>query len=72
VRETPGWERTRVQTDSGAMDTVGPKEIAKSFETTETALSKRGARFVAANESGVKNMERTRSSDTRKMAKGSV
>ena len=29
VRATPGWERVRVQIDSGAIDTVGPKEMAR-------------------------------------------
>ncbi len=28
VRETPGWERIRVQIDSGTIATVAPKEIA--------------------------------------------
>ncbi len=42
VRETPGWEMISVQIDSGAIDTVGPKEIAKAFEMKETAMSKRG------------------------------
>ncbi len=32
----PLWERARVQTDSGAIDTLGPKEIAKAFEGKET------------------------------------
>ncbi len=36
VRETPGWERIRVQIDSGATGTVGPKESAKMFEMKET------------------------------------
>ncbi len=49
VRETPGWERIRVQIDSGAGDTVGPKEIAKTFAMKETIVSKRGIGFVAAN-----------------------
>ncbi len=31
VTETPGWERLRVQIDSGAIDTVGPEEIARAF-----------------------------------------
>ncbi len=28
ARATPGWERVRIQIDSGAIDTVGPKDIA--------------------------------------------
>ncbi len=35
--------------------TVGPKEIARAFEMKETAMSKRGVGFVAANGSGIKN-----------------
>ncbi len=36
VRGTPGWERTRVQVGSFAIDTVSPKGIAKAFEVKET------------------------------------
>ncbi len=42
VRETPGWERIRVEI-------VGPKEIAKTFAMEETIVSKRGIGLVAAN-----------------------
>ncbi len=52
VRETRGWERIRVQIDSGAM---GPKEPAKAFEMKDTIMSKRGIGFVAASGSGIKN-----------------
>ncbi len=55
VREMPGWERVRVQIDSGAMATVGPKEIARAFEMMEMVMSKRGVGFVAASESGIKH-----------------
>ena len=55
VRATPGCERVRVQIDSGAIDTVGPKEIAKAFEVKETEMSKRGIRYVAANGSSIEN-----------------
>ncbi len=44
-----------VQIASGAIDTVGLKEIAKMFEMKETSISKRGIEFGAANGSGVKN-----------------
>ena len=33
VSEVKGWEKVRVQVDSGALGTVGPKEIAKAFAT---------------------------------------
>ena len=52
---TPGWERVRVQIDSGAIDTVGPKEIAGAFKMRETEMSKKGIGYVAANGSGIKN-----------------
>ncbi len=55
VRATPGWERVRIQVDSGAIDTVGPKEIAGAFKMRETEMSRRGIGFVAANGSGIKN-----------------
>ncbi len=55
ARETPGLERIRVQIDSGANDTVGSKELSKAFEMKETAMSKRGIGYVAANGSGIKN-----------------
>ena len=66
VSEVKGWERIRVQVDSGAIDTVGPKEVAKAFEMKETVMSKKGVGFIAANGSGIKNfLERRRSSGTR-------
>ncbi len=32
ARATPGWERVRAQIDSGAIDTVGPEDIAGAFK----------------------------------------
>ena len=55
VRATPGWERVRIQVDSGAIDTVGPKDIAGVFKMRETEMSRRGIGFVAANGSGIKS-----------------
>jgi hypothetical protein len=55
IRPTPVWEKIRVQIDSGAIDTVGPKEIARAFEMKETLMSKRGIGFIAANGSNIKN-----------------
>ncbi len=55
ARETPGWERIRIKSDSGSIDTVGPKEIAKALEMKETIMSKRGIRFAAADGSEIKN-----------------
>jgi hypothetical protein len=48
-------ERVRVQIDSGAIDTVGPKEFARACEMKETEMSKRGIGHVAANGSSIKN-----------------
>ncbi len=55
IRETARWDRIMVQVDSGAIDTVGQKEIPKAFEMKETMMSKRGIGFAAANGSGIKN-----------------
>ncbi len=55
VRATPGWERVRIQVDSGAIDTVGPRDIAEAFKMRETEMSRRGIGFVAANGSSVKS-----------------
>ncbi len=41
--------------DSGAIDTVGPREIAKALKVKETAMSKKGLGYVAANGSKAKN-----------------
>ena len=55
VRATPGWERVQAQVDSGAIDTVGPKEMARAFEVKETEMSRRGMGLVAANGTSIKN-----------------
>ena len=55
IRAMPRWESVRVQIDSGAIDTVGPKEIAKAFGMKETVLSKRGIGHVAARGSSIEN-----------------
>ncbi len=54
ARATPRWERVRVQIDSGSIDAVGPKEVAKAFEMKETEMSRRGIRHIAAKESRIK------------------
>lgn len=48
-------QRSRIQTDSGAIDTVGPQEIAKAFETKETAIRRIGRGLPAATVSEIKN-----------------
>ncbi len=55
VRAMPGWGRVRAQIDSGATDTVGPKEIAQASEMRETEMSKRGIGYVAANGISIEN-----------------
>ena len=55
-----GWERIRIQVDSGAIDTVAPKDVAKAFSLRETEMSRRKVGFVAANGSKIDNYgERT-------------
>ena len=55
VNKYPGWERIRVQVDSGAIDTVAPKNVAAAFDIKETEASRRGMGFVAANGTKIKN-----------------
>ncbi len=55
ARVLPGWERVRVQIDSGASDAAGPKEIAHVFEMKETEMSKRCRGYFAANGSSIDN-----------------
>ena len=42
-RATTGWERVRIQIDSGAIDTVGPKETAGAFKMRERRRCQREA-----------------------------
>ena len=44
-----GWERVAVKIDSGAIDTVIPKDVAKAVPIHETERSQKGAGFRAAN-----------------------
>ncbi len=64
---TPGWERVRVQIDSGANDAVGPKEVARAFELKETVMSKRGVGSVAASGSSIENYGGKKMSGARTM-----
>jgi hypothetical protein len=41
-RTTPGWEGVRVQIDSGAIDTIAQKNIAKPFEMKERQMPSKG------------------------------
>ncbi len=55
VSEAKGWEKVRTQIDSGAIDAVGPKEIAEALAMKEKAMSKKGLGHVAANGSKIRN-----------------
>ena len=50
-----GWERIKVQVDSGAIDTVAPPDVAKAFSTMETRMSEAGVGVVAAKGSRIEN-----------------
>jgi hypothetical protein len=50
-----GWERLKVQVDSGAIDTVAPLDIASAFSVMKTRMSEAGVGFVAANGSKIEN-----------------
>ncbi len=47
--------KIRIQVGLGAIDTVGPKGIAKAFEVKETVASQQGLGCVAANGSNIAN-----------------
>ncbi len=49
----PGWERVRVHVDSGATDTIGPKEIARAFEMKETQMSRKGIGYFGEEDRGL-------------------
>ena len=49
------WELIRINVDSGAIDTVGPKSIAKAFRTRETPASRNGLSYRAANGTPIAN-----------------
>ena len=55
VNKENKWERIRIQVDSGAIDTVGPKDVAKAFNMEQSEMSIEGVGFIAANGSSIKN-----------------
>ena len=61
VSEVKGWEKVRVQVDSGPVDAVGPKEIAEAPTIKENAMWKKGLGYVAANGSKIRNYGEKRS-----------
>ena len=50
-----GWERIRVQVDSGAIDHVMPKDVAKGFEIRPTVASSKGLGYSASNGTRIRN-----------------
>ncbi len=46
--ETLGWESVRVQIESGAIGTVGPRDSAGAFDVKRTLTCKKGLGYVAA------------------------
>lgn len=44
-----------MQIDSGAVDTLGPKEGGQAFKIRQTRAAKEGKNYVAANGSTIKN-----------------
>ena len=49
------WETIPITVDSGAVDTVGPKEVGAQFPITPTRESRLGLGYRAANGSPIKN-----------------
>ena len=54
-QQTAGWERISMKIDSGAVDTVIPKNVVPHIPAYETARSKEGNGFRAANGSHIKH-----------------
>ena len=44
-----GWEEVKITIDSGAVDTVGPKDVGMGFPVQPTEASKKGMFYRAAN-----------------------
>ena len=49
------WERVPVTVDSGAIDSVMPKKVASGVKIRETAASRQGLTYRAANGTAIKN-----------------
>ena len=67
--EQEGWEKTRVQIDSGAIVIVGPRSVAKALQMKEAAMPKKGIEYVAANGASKETMERKGQLGTQTRAK---
>lgn len=55
LEQEGNWEKLEITVDSGAIDHVLPPNKATKFEIKETAASKNGRNFTAANGSTIKN-----------------
>ena len=55
VSAKDGWEQVSVQVDSGAIDTVAPKDVAAEFPVRKTRAAKMGMGYVAANGTRIEN-----------------
>ena len=49
------WERIQVTADSGAIDSVIPRRMAKGVKVKETEASRRGLKYRAANGTAIVN-----------------
>ena len=55
-RQLQDYEKVRVTADSGAVDHVAPKSTAAHIPIKETAASRQGGHYIAANGSKISNM----------------
>ena len=53
--DEPKWERITINVDSGAIDTVGPPEIASAFRVRETPASRNGLTYQSPSGTAIKN-----------------
>ena len=49
------FEEIRITVDSGAVDHVAPRSVARHLEVKETLASKAGVKYIAANGSSIFN-----------------
>ena len=57
-RETEGWHQVNVVLDSGAADSVCPKDMAPWFEVVDSDASRAGVYYTAANGGKIYNLNR--------------
>ena len=58
-RETEGWRQVNVVLDSGAADSVCPKDMAPWFEVVDSDASRAGVYYTAANGGKLYNLGQT-------------